>query len=774
MDTIMALWSIRKKLQVLLLVVFLPAVAVIVATGLNQRRSEIEEARSNALLMVKSLAAQQEQIASATKTMLTLLAQLPAVRSLDAKECNDLFGEIHRRFPVYSVILAVTPDGNVFAASMPFKPGTINLADRKHVKDAIRTRDFSVGEYIVGRISNVRSLNYTYPVSDTKGNLVAIVIVGFNLDEYTRFISKAHPADGVAVAIVDWKGVRLFRMPETPTTTAGTALPPDIFRFLSGGSQYGSYERVSQDGVARIYAFSQLRLREDLPPYMYMLVGIPRDPIMRNANLRLLKNLLILVISAALAVVAAWIFVGYILIMPMTRLVTATRLFGKGAMNVRTGVPHTSDELGELAQSFDDTISLLEARDAERKKAEEALRVASAETELFLTCIPSILIGLDSLGCITRWNAAAAATFGIDAANVIGRTLDGCGVQWLHSDMRSEVARWLAATTFLSSEDLAFKHGDDTRFLGLGVQPIGGSSATSGLIVTGADITRRKCLEVQLRQAQKLEAVGQLAAGIAHEINTPAQFVGDNIGFLKDSWANIADLIQLSRRLREEVGSGSVQAQTAAALDMACQRADVDYLLAEVPSAIDQARDGTERISKIVRAMKEFSHPGGKEKCAVDINHAISTTITVARNEWKYVADVVTQFDPSLVPVSCLAGEFNQVMLNLIVNAAQAIAASTAGTNGAKGTITISTTQLPDAVRIAIHDTGTGIPEHIRSRVFEPFFTTKPVGQGTGQGLALAHTVIVQRHKGQIWFESEAGTGTTFFVQLPLTPNANP
>jgi len=207
---------------------------------------------------------------------------------------------------------------------------------------------------------------------------------------------------------------------------------------------------------------------------------------------------------------------------------------------------------------------------------------------------------------------------------------------------------------------------------------------------------------------------------------------------------------------------------------MACQRADVDYLLAEVPSAIDQARDGTERISKIVRAMKEFSHPGGKEKCAVDINHAISTTITVARNEWKYVADVVTQFDPSLVPVSCLAGEFNQVMLNLIVNAAQAIAASTAGTNGAKGTITISTTQLPDAVRIAIHDTGTGIPEHIRSRVFEPFFTTKPVGQGTGQGLALAHTVIVQRHKGQIWFESEAGTGTTFFVQLPLTPNANP
>jgi signal transduction histidine kinase len=305
------------------------------------------------------------------------------------------------------------------------------------------------------------------------------------------------------------------------------------------------------------------------------------------------------------------------------------------------------------------------------------------------------------------------------------------------------------------------------------VQPIGGSSGTSGLIVTGADITRRKCLEAQLRQAQKLEAVGQLAAGIAHEINTPAQFVGDNIGFLKESWANIADLIQLSRRLREEAGS-SLQAQTAAALDAACRRADVDYLLAEVPSAIDQSSKGMERISEIVRAVKEFSHPGGKEKRPVDINHAISNTIIVARNEWKYVADMVTQLDPSVVPVSCLAGEFNQVMLNLIVNAAQAIAARTAGTQGAKGTITISTTQLQDAVRIAIHDTGAGIPEHIRSRVFEPFFTTKPVGQGTGQGLALAHTVIVQRHKGQIWFESAVDIGTTFFVLLPLTLNANP
>jgi PAS domain S-box-containing protein len=767
-------WSIRKKLHVLLLVVFLPAVAVIVATGLNQRRTEIEDARNSALLMVKSLTAQQEQIASATKTMLTMLAQLPAVRDRDAAECNELFAEIHRRFPVYSVILAVTPDGNAFAASMPFTPGTINLADRKHVRDAISTRDFSVGEYIVGRISNLRSLNYSYPAFDDKGNLVAIVIVGFNLDEYTRFISKAHPADGASFAITDGKGVRLFRTPETPTTSPGTPLPPDLIQFIARSPQYGSYDRISQDGVSRIYAFAQLRLKEDSPPYLYMLVGIPKNPIMHKANIRLLKNLLILAVSAILAVVAAWVFVGHLLIAPIGRLVTATRLFGGGVMNVRTGVPHTSDELGELAKSFDDTIALLEARDAERRKAEEALRVASAETELFLKCIPSILIGLDASGAITRWNAAAVETFGIDAAAAIGRTLDTCGVQWSRADLKSQVSCWLSSTTFFTPHDLAFKRGRETRFVAFGVQPIGGPGGSSGLIVTGADVTSRKCLEEQLQQAQKLEAVGQLAAGVAHEINTPAQFVGDNIGFLKDSWASIADIIQLSSRMRQEAGSGSFRGADAEAMEMACQEADVDYLLAEVPNAIDQAREGVERISKIVQAMKEFSHPGGKDKAPVDINRAISTTVTVARNEWKYVADMVLRLDPDLHPVVCMAGEFNQVMLNLIVNAAQAISASHGGIEGPKGTITISTTQMADAVRIAIHDTGSGIPEPIQGHVFEPFFTTKPVGKGTGQGLALAHTVIVQRHNGQIWFESAVGSGTTFFVQLPTSAKGEP
>jgi signal transduction histidine kinase len=196
-------------------------------------------------------------------------------------------------------------------------------------------------------------------------------------------------------------------------------------------------------------------------------------------------------------------------------------------------------------------------------------------------------------------------------------------------------------------------------------------------------------------------------------------------------------------------------------------REDLDYLRSEVPTAIEQLLDGVDRVAGIVRAMKEFSHPGVLEKAPLDVNRAIESTVLVSRNEWKYVADLTTDFDQSLQPIPFVAGEFNQVVLNMIVNAAHAIASVT-GETGAKGSIHISTRADNGFVEIRVSDTGCGIPEAIRSKVFDPFFTTKPVGKGTGQGLAIAHSIIVVKHGGAIRIESEVGTGTTFIIQLPL------
>jgi len=206
-------------------------------------------------------------------------------------------------------------------------------------------------------------------------------------------------------------------------------------------------------------------------------------------------------------------------------------------------------------------------------------------------------------------------------------------------------------------------------------------------------------------------------------------------------------------------------------IEQTLKTCDVEYFFLQIPQAIQETLEGVERVTKIVRAMKEFSHPAGKEKTAVDINHCIQTTITVARNEWKYVAELVTDLAPGLPLVQGFQDEINQVILNLLVNAAQAIG-DAVKTTGGKGTIKITTKHEAPWVEIRVADTGTGIPEEIRHRIFELFFTTKEPGKGTGQGLALARSVIVKKHGGELTFESAMGKGTTFIVRLPVTPAA--
>lgn len=290
----------------------------------------------------------------------------------------------------------------------------------------------------------------------------------------------------------------------------------------------------------------------------------------------------------------------------------------------------------------------------------------------------------------------------------------------------------------------------------------------SAYLISLRNITQRKIMEGQLVQAQKLESIGQLAAGIAHEINTPTQYVGDNTRFLQESIADLQKVLAEFKCLLSSVEDGSVTKELIAEVKAATVEVDLDYLLEEIPTSIEQSLEGIDRVAHIVRAMKEFSHPGSKEKVSVDINKAIETTITVSRNEWKYVAEMETDFDVELPMVPCLPGEFNQVILNMIMNAAHAIGTVVGDGADGMGVIKVDTCRDGDWVEIRISDTGTGIPDATKDKIFNPFFTTKEVGKGTGQGLAIAHNVIVERHGGQITFETEESKGTTFFVRLPI------
>jgi PAS domain S-box-containing protein len=287
----------------------------------------------------------------------------------------------------------------------------------------------------------------------------------------------------------------------------------------------------------------------------------------------------------------------------------------------------------------------------------------------------------------------------------------------------------------------------------------------------GRDITDRQNMENELRQAQKLESIGRLAAGIAHEINTPTQFVGDNTRFLKDSFEDLGKVLKNYDNLLSAVKENRETEQEVQMIESAAKEADMEYLALEIPKAVNQSLEGIERVSNIVRAMKDFSHMGIDEKVQADINNCITSTVTVSRNEWKYVAELELELDGSLPMVPLYPGDFNQVILNMITNAAHAIAGKNGDKSKEKGKISISSRVIDGYVEVRISDTGIGIPKGIRERIFDPFFTTKDIGKGTGQGLAICRSVILDKHGGNLMVESWEGEGSEFIIQVPLDAN---
>ncbi|MDB4942206.1 MAG: sensor protein [Labilithrix sp.] len=278
----------------------------------------------------------------------------------------------------------------------------------------------------------------------------------------------------------------------------------------------------------------------------------------------------------------------------------------------------------------------------------------------------------------------------------------------------------------------------------------------------------RERVEGELRLAQRLEAVGQLAAGVAHEINTPIQYLSDSVHFLQGAFSDLLPVLARVVELPAVLERHGVLDE-AAELRRVWNVADGEFVVEQIPGAIERSLDGISRVAAIVRAMKAFAHPGSESKAPANLNDALSSTVVVCRNEYKYVADV--ELDLGELPlVPCQLGELNQVFLNLVVNAAHAVGERVEGTEQ-RGTINIATYCHEQWAVIRISDTGSGIPAHLAQKIFDPFFTTKPVGKGTGQGLTMARSIVV-KHGGTLTFESERGRGTIFEIRLPLEPAA--
>jgi PAS domain S-box-containing protein len=373
---------------------------------------------------------------------------------------------------------------------------------------------------------------------------------------------------------------------------------------------------------------------------------------------------------------------------------------------------------------------------------------------------------IDESGLLTAANNAFAEMMGYPTAELVGREL----LSLSDAPQRAQFTAPLRELLLGERRELAAEqHWHTKEGTGLWVnltlslvESSGPEPRFAALFVE--NVTERKRLEVDLRHAQKLESVGRLAAGIAHEINTPVQFVSDNLPFLEDAAeANRRLRLRFRELLSRAVAAGCVQIDEVVEAE---RTTDVEYFDQELPLALAQTREGLQRVATIVRAMKDFAHPDNGKQSKADLNRALASTITVARSEFSRFAEVQTEFG-DIPLVLCNLGDLNQAFLNILVNAAHAIA-DVVGTSGRLGTIRVRTAREGDVVVITISDTGGGIPEHIRAHVFEPFFTTKEVGRGTGQGLAMARSVIADRHRGQLTFRSQVGEGTMFEIRLPI------
>ena len=384
-------------------------------------------------------------------------------------------------------------------------------------------------------------------------------------------------------------------------------------------------------------------------------------------------------------------------------------------------------------------------------------------------------------------NRAIAADHGYEPRELLGKSPIFLNPVELNTTALEEINRAMREGKTVRSNVISRRKDDSTFWAGITLAPIRDAEGNvTHYLGMGSDITarmeeqerarqlqakltaemrERERMASDLRLAQKLESVGRLAAGIAHEINTPIQYIGDSVQFLRSAQEEFERLLATYRTALQRITEGEAPTALLQSVREAQDGIDLEFLTSEIPKAFERTLDGVQRVAGIVRAMKEFAHPGHIEQSAANLNHAIETTLTVARNEYKYSAQVETHLG-DLPEVICNIGELNQVLLNLIVNAAHAIIES--GKDAGAGRIVIATERLRDQVRICISDNGCGIPKANLDKIFDPFFTTKEVGRGTGQGLALARSIVVEKHGGHIDVQSEPGVGTTFILSLPV------
>ncbi len=729
--------SISNKLALLIMFAVMPCLAILLYSGMEERQHFIETAESNVLLMTHSMAEAQKGFTQSTKQILSTLSQLPALQALDTDETNIILKAVLEHNSYFNNIALVDLNGDVLASGKPFI-GT-NLSDRKHVKVALEKNDFAVGEYIVTRVGTTNpSFSFAYPVQDKDGRLKAVLTAAIQLNVYSHFYDVSTLPEKSFVAVTDYTGVRIFYYPAQNTNPIGKPIQSAAWEFASEGQEeHGLYFGTGTDGLRRIYAYERVRLNDEESPYLYLWAGIPEDDILQPANAALIRNLLLMLLVTVLSLFISWIFGKNTLISPIQNLVALTRKFAKGDLNARLVLTSKTNEVGILTNAFHDMAETLTKSKRTLQESERRFRTVAEfayDWEYWIDPDGNFIYLSPSCERITGYSPEEIMT----DPQLVCKMVKPDYSEKVNNHYFDEGDE--NASAFSMEFPIIAKNGEEV-WIDHNCRPVYDDQGNyAGRRGNNRDVTNRKRaeeekfkLESQLRQSQKMESVGRLAGGVAHDFNN---MLGVIIGYTELAMDTVAPGDPLRNSLQEILKA-------------------------------------SRRSADITRQLLAFARKQTIAPKVFDLNETIEGMLKMIRRFIGENIDLVWLPGADVWPVRMDPSQLDQIFANLCVNARDAI------TDVGKVTIETSNATFDesyytdhvgfvpgDYVLLAVSDDGSGMTSETIDNLFEPFFTTKDVGKGTGLGLATVYG-IVKQNNGFINVYSEPEKGTTFKIYLP-------
>jgi len=746
--------TIRSRLIGLYLLIMIPALGIMLYSGYERRNDDIKIAEERVLALTRGVAAQQSEITNGIRQTLRSLAQMPEIQGLDREPCTAILKRIHQQNTFYSVVFITLPDGTRYASSLPLPAA--NYSDRKYFLDALRTKDFSVGEYVIGKTIKFPLIHFSYPVLDRKGRVTAVLVIGYTLDQYVSALPAELIKEGFVIGITDHRGIRLFRYPDTASKVTGVGAPTAGYSLKAsiGKALEGNYTTEGSDGTRRLYAFRQLRLKENKTPYMTVLTGLSVDKALASANRSLMKSVVLLVAAIIASLLLALYFGNVTIAAKIKNLVAAAQRFGKGDLNVRTDVPYDEGELGLLAKSFDEMAHSLAMDIEARKKAEDELRDSRQRLMQIIEFLPDATLVIDKESRVIAWNRAIESLTGIRAADIIGKgnyeyALPLYGERrpiLIDLALRPNREREGQYTVIQRTGDVLFGESfapalppGDVHLSATATVLRDSKGEIIAAIECIRDNTIRRKLEERLTRAEKMEGLGRMAGGVAHDLNNVLGVLVGYAELLREKLPQDSPL----RRYADNILKSSVRG--AAIIEDLLTLARRGVTISEV---LDLNRVVFDYLkSPELEKLKSY-HPGVK---------------------------IRTDLEKDLLFIKGSSVHLGKVLMNLVSNAAEAIAD--------QGEVTIRTENCyldepvggydelkeGDYVVLKVSDTGSGISSQDIGKIFEPFYTKKSMGRsGTGLGLTVVWGTVKDHH-GYIDIQSEEGKGSTFRLYFPVT-----